>query len=280
MTESELLFTELLDCSRDELYIDKQPKLSRRQGRFLANALKRRLQGEPLQYILGRWEFMGYEVRLTRDVFIPRPETEILVGAALRLMQEARSRRQEIEILDIGTGSGCIAISLARLLPGAKITAVDISEKALQVARQNALLNKVNIDFLQSDLFMAYDLRLTTYDLIISNPPYIPAGELDNLEPELSYEPRIAVEAGRDGLDFYRRIIQAAPAYLKQGGFLIMEMGFNQCKAIKDLFNSCGRFEAIEISKDYSSIDRVIVAQLKKPETFAEGEFAYGESNQ
>jgi release factor glutamine methyltransferase len=263
MTESELVFTELLDCSREQLYLNRNCKLSQDYTAFLANALRRRLRAEPIQYILGRIEFMGLQFRLAPDVFIPRPETEILVETVLKYGLRFTVYSLQLEVLDIGTGSGCIAISLAKFLPQSKVTATDISKEALDIARQNAVKNNVEINFIHSNLFMTYDLPLMTYDLIVSNPPYIPANEIDNLQPELSYEPRIALNGGRDGLDFYRRIIKESPLYLKQGGFLILEMGYNQCSAIKELFKSAKRFEIIEVVKDYQDIDRVIVLRSK-----------------
>lgn len=263
MTESELLFTELLNCPREELYLNRQRQLSPSITAFLANALKKRLAAEPIQYILGRTEFMGMNFRLTPGVFIPRPETEILVETAIKYSCQLPVVSCQLKILDIGTGSGNIAISLARLLPQAKVTATDISEKALEIARQNAVLNNVEINFLQSDLFSNYRLRTMDYGLIVSNPPYIPTAEIKALEPELDYEPRMALDGGNDGLDFYRLIIKQAPAYLKQRGFLTLEMGFNQCSAIKELFDSVGKFEIIQVVKDYQDIDRIVVAQLR-----------------
>jgi len=261
MTESELLFSGLFNYSRDELYNNRNRRLSRRECFSLADALSRRFKGEPLQYILGKTEFMGLSFRITPDVFIPRPETEILVEAAIRAVKsESRKVRK---ILDIGTGSGCIAVSLAKFLPASQISAVDISQKALQIAKQNALLNNVEINFLLADLFSLPELEALEYDLIVSNPAYIPTAEISSLQEELSFEPRVALDGGSDGLDFYRRIIEEAPAYIKQGGFLIMEMGHNQCSAIKDLFNSSGEFELIEIVRDYNHIDRVVVTRLK-----------------
>jgi len=199
------------------LYLNKERRLKPEESRSLANALKRRFRFEPIQYILGKAEFMGLEFRLTADVFIPRPETETLVETALKV---ARSQGQKLRsILDIGTGSGCIAISLAKFLKDVKIYATDISKQALEIAKKNALLNNVAIIFLQSNLFSNHKLRTIDCGLVICNPPYIPTAEIKELEPEIGYEPRIALDGGRDGLDFYRRIIQTMPAYFKRGSF-------------------------------------------------------------
>lgn len=260
MNEAELLFTQILSCSRAELHLDRGRRLKQEEASFLACALKRRFYGEPVQYILGKTAFMGFEFRVTADVFIPRPETEILVETAIRY--SCQLSVVSCRILDIGTGSGCIAISLAKFLPSARITATDISEKALQIARQNALLNNVEINFFRSDLFSNHELRTINYELIVSNPPYIPSADIEKLQPELNYEPRIALDGGSDGLDFYRRIVLKAPDYLNKDGFLIMEIGFNQCSPIKAML-CFGGFEVIEVVKDYSKIDRVIVAQKK-----------------
>ena len=204
---------------------------------------------------------MGLELKLSPAVLIPRPETEILVETALRVI---RSQGHKLtSILDIGTGSGCIAISLAKFLPYARITATDISQEALEIARQNAVLNNIagRVKFLLANLFPASQTQPRAYSLIISNPPYIPTAEMSSLDSELGYEPRVALDGGRDGLDFYRRIISEAPAYFGKHGFLILEIGFNQCLAIKDLFNSNGRFQIIEVVQDYNHIHRVIVAR-------------------
>ncbi len=261
MTEPELLFTHIFNCKRTDLYLYNRRPISKDDSDSIVNVLRRRIKGEPIQYILGRIEFMGLEFKLTPDVFIPRPETEILVEIALKIVHSSKFIVHSI--LDIGTGSGCIAISLAKFLKDVRVSATDISEEALGIAKQNALLNNVKINFFQSNLFSNYELPTANYELIVSNPPYIPSAEINNLEPELNYEPRIALDGGRDGLDFYRCIIKVAPAYLKKGGFLITEIGFNQCLVLKELFNAVQNFEIIEIVKDYNNIDRVIVARYK-----------------
>lgn len=262
MNESELLFTELLDCDRLSLYFNRNVKLNKDKSSIISSTLKRRIFGEPLQYILGIAEFMGLEFKVTPDVFIPRPETEILVETVMKIVQSAEYRVQR-KILEVGTGSGCIAVSLAKFLPNAEIDATDISKKALEIAKINAKLNRVKVDFIQSDLFDTDNLQPNTYDLIVSNPPYIPALEIKNLQPEVKCEPRIALDGGKDGLDFYRKIIAGARDYLREDGFLIMEMGFNQKEKIENIFQKAKNFQIIEIIKDYNNIDRVIVVQKK-----------------
>jgi len=262
MNEIELLFTELLNCNRLDLYLNEGLRLDRDKSGLISSVLKRRISGEPIQYILGKTEFMGLEFRLNRDVFIPRPETEILVETAIKIVHG--SRFMVHGILDLCTGSGCIAVSLVKFIKNVRVTATDISNEALEIAKQNALLNNVEVNFLQSNLFVNHELRTMNYELIISNPPYISTTDIKNLAPEIKYEPRIALDGGKDGLGFYRKIINQSPYYLKEGGFLIMEMGFNQKEAIKNIFQNSGNFQIIEIIKDYNNIDRVIVARLNK----------------
>lgn len=262
MNEAELVWTQVLGCDRLALYLNKDRKLSKEESGFVSSALTRRINREPLAYILGKTEFMGLEFKVNKDVFIPRQETEVLAETVINIVKLLNC--PIVKILDLGTGSGCIAVSLAKFLPGAGITAVDISEAALNVAKENAVLNGMaeRIDFVEGDLLnngQGQALPLRDYDLIVSNPPYIPAGDIESGQPEVRYEPRIALDGGTDGLDFYRRIIRQPPMHLKENGLLLMEMGYNQCDAIKNIFQKSGKFEIIEIIKDYSGIERVIV---------------------
>lgn len=264
MTETELLLTSILDCPRHRLY-DRDIAIDTRQQKRLSEALLLRSQGIPLQYILGETEFFGLNFKVKSNIFIPRPETELLVEEIIRMTND-EGRGTNMHILDIGTGSGCIAITLAKFLPYAKITAVDISPEALAIAKENAALNTVRaqINFVQSDLFPNYKLQTTNYELIVSNPPYIPSGDIKGLQREIHCEPRLALDGGEDGLDFYRRIIDEAPQFLKPGGLLMMEMGYGQGNPIRNIFEKRGNFEIIEIVKDYNGIERVIVAKLKE----------------
>lgn len=254
MIESELLFTQVLDCDRVSLYLNKDKRLTSDQARLISASLKRRIKGEPLQYIIGKTEFMGLEFKVNKNVLIPRPETEILVEVAIKYAKNKK-------ILDLGTGSGCIAITIARKLPGSDVTGVDISEDALSIAKENAKLNGVRVKFLHTELFKGLSKK---YDLIISNPPYIPSDQIRSLQPELKYEPFIALDGGNDGLEFYRKIIKEAPDYLEDNGILIMEMGFGQRKCIEDILKDTKHFNIIEIIKDYNNIDRIIVAKKGK----------------
>lgn len=262
MNESELLFTELLNCDRLSLYLNRDLRLDKDKSSAISCVLKRRIFAEPLQYILGKAEFMGLEFKVTPDVLIPRQETEILAEKVTEIVRQLPCR--PIKILDLGTGSGCIAISLAKFLPNAEISAVDISSRALAVAKENARLNKVEIKFIRGDLFNAMHRGLSPFDLIVSNPPYIPTAQIGSLQPEVRHEPSIALDGGKDGLDFYRKIISGCEKYLSECGLLIMEMGFGQRDEIGNIFQEVKNFRIREIIKDYNNIDRVIVAQKKK----------------
>jgi len=260
MTEAELLFTEVLGCDRAQLYFNRDRGLTLSQAHFISSALKRRACGEPIQYILGKTEFMGLEFLVNDSVLIPRQDTEILVEAALKY---SRMIGNEDNILELGTGSGCVAISLAKFIPDLKVTATDISAQALATARKNAELNRVaeRITFLSSDLFSCLREGKDKYSLCVSNPPYIASSEINGLQPEIKYEPRPALDGGRDGLDFYRRIINGSLRFLRRGGFLVMEMGYGQRSGIEEIFLDQGSFTVIEAIKDYNNLERVIVAR-------------------
>ncbi len=264
MTEAELLFSEIFGCDRPSLYLNSAKRIAKDKSVLISSVLERRISGEPIQYILGKTEFMGLGFMVRPQVLIPRPETEILVEAVLEYC-----RRKDFsgspDIIDIGTGSGNIAVSLAKLLPSAKITAADISKEAIGIAGHNALLNEVagKITFVCSDLFAGSELSGTIYDIIVSNPPYIAAGELKCLQPEIKHEPVIALDGGKDGLDYYRRLAKEAPSRLKEGGLLMVEIGCGQKEAITGIFGESG-LEVLEVIADYNDIDRVIVAKKRR----------------
>lgn len=187
----------------------------------------RRAAREPLQYILGETEFMGLTFHVEPGVLIPRADTEILVEKALAWMKPGA------RVLDIGTGSGAIAVSLAKLGRPAQVTAVDVSDRALEIARRNAERNGAAVEFVKSDCFSA--LKGRKYDMIVSNPPYISEDEMQGLMPEVAREPELALFGGADGLDFYRRISREAPEYLNEGGCLLFEIGWLQKDAVSAL---------------------------------------------
>lgn len=291
MNEAELVFMQVLNCKRQDLYLKGEILLDKEASGFISRVLRERISGKPVQYVLGKTEFMGLDFKLAPGVFIPRPETEILVETLLE--EVARSPRQAVakaRVLDMGTGSGCIAVSLAKLLPDIEVTASDISSQALAIARENAKLNNVEINFINSNLFDAFNLAAPRrigaagypprhigvvgtplaaaplsagrYNLIACNPPYIPSLEIEQLQREVRCEPRIALDGGRDGLDFYRRIVGDSPVYLEEGGQLILEIGFTQRQDIERIVHSSKRFSISRVVRDYNDIERVVV--LKK----------------
>ena len=259
MTEKEILLSSIFNCSRSALY-SQEWSLNAAQAKKLSEALFLRSQGVPLQYILGETEFFGLMFQVDERALIPRPETEILVEMVLK------SAAGQMKILDIGTGSGCIAVSLAKFLPEAQIDALDVSLEALSLAKENALINSAdkNINFLQGDLFSVFkknnvNNRLRNYDIIISNPPYVRSGDINGLQKELAYEPRMALDGGADGLDFYRRVIAEAGNFLNKEGLLFLEIGFSQGEDIEKIVFAGNDFTVDEIIKDYSGIERVMI---------------------
>ena len=203
----------------------------------------------PYQYITGQAPFMGYMMKVTPDVLIPRFDTEVLCENAADLAKDGT------RILDMCTGSGCIAVALKCMCPGASVTACDISEKALDIARENARNNGADIVFVQGDLFE--NLGSGEYDLIVSNPPYVTTGEYETLSPEVKdHEPSGALIAGEDGLDIYRRLIPEASEHLAPGGHLLMEIGCGQGTQVKALMEQSG-FTDIKVIKDLAGLDRV-----------------------
>lgn len=218
-------------------------------------AVEKRINHVPLAYIFGKTNFYGFDFVVSSDVLIPRLDTEILVE---KIIEEINSRSEAVSILDIGTGSGAIAISVCKET-GAKTTAVDVSEKALEIAKQNAKLNQVDITFIKSDLFENIsDLKA---DIIVSNPPYIETAEIDKLMPEVKeFEPILALDGGESGLDFYERIINDAGRHLNPGGKLFFEIGYNQAESVSNLMKQ--KFKNVEVIKDYLDNDRIVVGEM------------------
>ena len=212
----------------------------------------------PLQYIIGKEKFFGLDFIVNEHVLIPRPETEVLVQTVIDLISSIPNT--QYSILDIGTGSGNIAISLTKKLPLCKIVASDISADAIETAKENARLNGVfeKIIFTKSDLFCGIKGR---FDLIVSNPPYIARYEFETLQKEVLKEPVLALDGGVDGLDFYRRIFNEAPGHLAPGGYCIAEIGFGQLPAVKEIVKNTKEFELVDTRIDQYGIDRVVVAQ-------------------
>ena len=235
---------------------DNKEITSKERDSYVKN-LKRLIQGEPLQYITGLQEFMKLKFLVTKDVLIPQPDTEILVEEVISIA----SKTQNAMILDLCTGSGAIAISISKILPNAKIIATDISKKALEIAKQNAKLNGVlnNIEFIESNMFEKIkDLK---FDVIVSNPPYIPTEDIKKLPKDVQGEPVLALDGGKDGLDFYRKIIKNAYRFLNRPGVIALEIGYNQKDEVKKIINSEKKYIETYVKKDLCQNDRVIVTK-------------------
>lgn len=246
------IFCEVLKCNRAELKAIKYICPSDLQR--VQEYARIRLTGEPLQRIFGHANFYGFEFELNKDTLIPRFDTEILVETALKDIKNSRSG---LKVLDMCTGSGCIAITISKL-SDCQVVGVDINENALAMARINADKLNAKVQFFQSDLFEKIDKQ--KFDIIVSNPPYIVTSEIETLDVS-NFDPHLALDGGKDGLDFYRRIIADAPAVLAPRGRIYFEIGIGQSDAVKDLLSQ--DFENIQIRKDYNNIDRIIYAQLK-----------------
>lgn len=260
----------VLQQSREEMIRNSLEKVSELQHKAYEEKLQEVIQEKPLQYITHSQEFMGLSFYVDENVLIPQPDTEILVEQALVKIQSITDR--EIQILDLCTGSGAIAISIAKQLQNTsqymieeyQIIAADISEKALKIAQKNAMQNQVQIQFLQSDMF--FNLKEMEFDMIVSNPPYIETKVIDTLSKEVKQEPRIALDGGEDGLVFYKAILENAKQYLKKGGYVLIEIGYDQGKKIielwKELKEGC-QLELItkEPIKDLGNNDRVMIFQ-------------------
>ena len=255
--EAEWMLCAVTGMDRVGLYVNFEKPLSDQELAAYRAMVARRGKREPLQHILGTQEFCGLEFEVTPDVLIPRHDTETLVAEALSRQPGAR------KVLDIGTGSGCIAISLASHLPGASVAATDISAAALEVARGNARRHNADVEFLAGSLFQPVAGR--RFGLIVSNPPYIPSQDIESLEQEVrDYDPRLALDGGNDGLDIYRTLIPEAVEYLYPGGWLIVEIGCGQEKDVESLFRKTGSFKQPVVARDSGGIDRVVAAQLKE----------------
>jgi len=260
--DAELLLRHVLGKDRAWLFVHMQDRLDDQAQRSYERIIDRRKLREPLQYITGSQEFWGVPLTVTPDVLIPRPETEFVVEAALKAVSGITTP----VIVDLCTGSGCIAISLAKELPKARIFATDRSDRAVHVAQENARQNDVadRIRFLEGDLFEPVeemDIR-GRIDVIVTNPPYVRSGDLTTLQPEVrDFEPEMALVAGPEGTEVAERIIHQAPGYLKLGAPLIMEMGIGQTAALRKILESTHKFGSIEIVRDLAGIERVITAE-------------------
>lgn len=257
----ELLLAQLLKMPRMKLYLNFDRTLTPAELDALRDLVKRRGQREPLQHIVGSTSFCGLEMAVNRHVLIPRPETELLAETGYRVLNTRAAAGVACQALDFGTGSGCLAITLAVKCLGARITALDISGEALAVARQNANTHHVaeRIQWVQSDGFAALPPE-NRFDLIVSNPPYIAREEIATLEPEVrDHDPRVALDGGSDGLDFYRRLAAEAPAWLRLDGRLLLEFGAGQAPDICRILEA-QKWIVEAVREDYSHRARMLIA--------------------
>jgi release factor glutamine methyltransferase len=258
--QTELLLAHLLKLPRMNLYLNFERVLTVPETDALREFIKRRGQREPLQHIVGSTFFCGFEIAVNRHALVPRPETELLAELGWQFLSTLNS--QPLTVLDFGTGTGCIAIALASKCPNATITATDISVNALALAKQNAEKNNVaeRIEFLQGDGFAALSSN-SKFDLVISNPPYIPSAEIETLQPEVrDFDPRVALDGGADGLDFYRRISTEAKPFLKPDGKIMLEFGDGQADEIKRIFKN-EKWIVEAVKEDYSQRARILIAR-------------------
>ena len=240
---------------RNFYYLHEEDELTAEQQSEYESTVHKRAEHVPLQYIIGEQEFMGLKFKVNSNVLIPRQDTETLVEEALRVVEPG------MRVLDLCTGSGCIIISLAKNVADISCTGSDISKQALLVAKENAKANEVEVEWERSDLFENIS---GTFDLIVSNPPYIPTGEIPGLMPEVrDFEPVDALDGKEDGLYFYRIITEKSPEYLTSDGYLYFEIGYDQGEAVSAMMRQCG-YTQVEVIKDLAGNDRVVKGRKKE----------------
>ena len=259
--DAEVLLSFCIGCDRLEFYKNPDMTISETMLSAFRNLIARRSQWEPVAYITGRKEFWTFKLEVNSSVLIPRPDTEVIVEETINICR--KTDFSEMRILDIGTGSGAIALALASEITGAKIVATDISPAAVNLAQKNAtaLGLKEKIDFRQGNLFEPVD---DVFDIIVSNPPYIAAEEYKKLPAGVKdYEPREALWAGKSGLEFYEKLIYQAAGFLKKNGWLLLEIGAKQEAGVRKIMEAAGFYESIEMRRDYAGLPRVIKARRK-----------------
>jgi release factor glutamine methyltransferase len=256
--QAELLLAHRLKMPRMKLYLNFERALTTDEADDYREFIKRRGQREPLQHITGSVSFCGFEITVNKNALVPRPETEILAELGWTFLSPLPSGTA----LDVGTGTGCIAIALAAKCSSAKVFALDISPEALALAKENAQKNNAQIEFLQGDGFAAVP-KEARFDLIISNPPYISSAEIETLEPEVrDFDPRQALDGGANGLDFYRMFAAHSKSFLKPGGKIMLEFGDGQAPAIREIFEN-EKWIVEAVKDDYSQRARILIASWK-----------------
>lgn len=265
--DAEVLLSSVLDCRRGVLALHRDDIVPAGRLSVLKKMIVRRARREPVAYILGYTEFMGMRFFVNEHTLIPRPETELLVEEVVRLITGtglSKKNAEKTTVADVCTGSGCIAVSIAKLLPGTRVHASDISKDALAIAGQNAVINGVSgmVMLHHGDMFEPFDREGLTgaFDIIVSNPPYVLSSELSGLEPELLCEPRSALDGGADGLRFYRQLALAGKQYLKPRGYIVVELNAQKSAQTAALFTAAG-FAVVKTVKDYAHLDRILIVQ-------------------
>jgi release factor glutamine methyltransferase len=261
MTDDELFLTAIFNCTRSDLYTNPR-KLTDQQQEILDGMRQRRANGEPVQYITGFTEFFGYRFEVGPGVLVPRPETEVLADVLIKELKALG--KKEYFILDIGTGSGCLAVTMVKELPNCRVVALDVSDKALAYSRRNAEINGVadRIEFVQRDVFWFMDETRHRFDAVVSNPPYIPTSWMGRLPLDVQQEPELALEAGPDGLHFFRFIVPSSRKVLNSGGLLAVEFGDGQAKELQNLFAITGPWDKIQCCNDNAGKPRMMMAKI------------------
>ncbi|WP_195940800.1 peptide chain release factor N(5)-glutamine methyltransferase [Romboutsia sp. 1001713B170131_170501_G6] len=255
--DTEIILQKVLgDVDRIYIHLNLNKELNKEQYEMFLNLISERINGRPIAYIVGNREFMGLDFFVKEGVLIPRPDTEPLVEEIIELCKD-----KEVNIVDIGTGSGAITVSLAKYIEKSRVISLDISDIPLEVGKINAINNGVDdkIVFKKSDLFSAIENTETKFDVIVSNPPYIPKRDIETLHTQVKdYEPYNALEGGEDGLDFYRNITKQSVRYIKENGILAYEVGHDQAEDVKQIMEANG-YTNIYTKKDIQGIDRVVI---------------------
>lgn len=257
--KAKILLAEVLGKEKEYLLIHDNDELEAKVIDTYNKMIERLKSGEPVQYILNKQEFMGLNFYVDKNVLIPQPDTENIVEEVIAITEVLKKTKNELKILDMCTGSGAIAISLAKYVENTLIYASDISTKALKIAEENSTRNLVNVVFFKSDVFKNI-LPAFQFDVIVSNPPYIETKVIPELSKEVRSEPELALDGGEDGLKFYREIIKNAKEYLTENGYLVFEIGYDQRESVMTLLKDNG-YKNIYSKKDLAGNDRVVVGQ-------------------
>lgn len=259
--KARILLSDLLGKNKEYLMIHDDDEIEDGLSNIFFEKIERLKNHEPLQYVINKQEFMGFEFYVDKNVLIPQPDTENLVEEIILLTELLRkNEKTELRILDMCTGSGAIAISISKLIRNCLVYASDISKEALKIAEENSSRNQANVLFFESDLFEKIS-ELYKFDIIVSNPPYIESNIINTLSAEVQNEPILALDGGEDGLDFYRKIVKESKKYLNSNGYLAFEIGYNQRAEVEKILEENG-YKNIYSRKDLAGNDRIVVGQV------------------